>query len=139
MDKVPGIKKNLDFDPDDIGPAESDDPDAVVDNLPEEMIDDAWDTEVRSWAQLGLNPGQSITIDQFLFKSRLEVLIQMLVEQELIDMEEMNKRVRRYMLKTMIALRKEHQKAMLQAKLMEGVRPQSKSGMFLPPGMSPNG
>lgn len=134
MDKIPGIHKQPESDPDIPQDAESDDPGAIVDNLPDELFEDAWNAEVSSWMELGLNPGQNITIDQFLFKSRLEVLISILIEAGIIKPAEFNDQVRRYMLKTMIQLRREFGRQMLHAQLTQGVHmpSQAKPDMFLP-------
>lgn len=141
MEKIPGIHKQPE--PDIPQDAPSNSPKDIVANLTDEQLEDAWEAETSIWQQMGIHPGQNIQIDQFLFKSRLEVLIQILTELELIETESFNVRVQRYMLETMITIRRENEAAleqmrlqMLQAKLTEGINPK---GVFLPPGVRLDG
>jgi len=141
LDRIPGTPRK-DNDPDQNlrQDAESDDPATVVKNLSDELLDDAWDTEVQHWAELGIHPGQNISVDMFHLRSKFDIVLEIFLENGLIEEETFNNRVKRLMLTNMIELRKHHQKMMLQAKLMEGIRPPiPKPGMFLPPGVSPNG
>lgn len=134
MDRIPETNQNNQ--PDVPLDAESDNAMDIVNNLTDEQLDDAWEVEAKSWYELGLNPGQNISVDQFQLRSKSDIVTQMLIEAGLIDEEKFNDRVKRLMLANMIELRRQHQRQLLQAKLMEGVQmPTPKPGMFLPPGM----
>ena len=136
MAKIPGMNKNQQPE-DTLQDAASDDPMDIANNLSGELLDSAWEVEAKSWQELGLNPGANIVVDQFQLRSKSDVAIRMLIESGLIDEDEFNLRVKRLMLANMIELRKQFQRQMLQAKLMEGVHmPTPKPEMFLPPGMN---
>lgn len=142
LDKIPGIHKQPE--PEQFKDADSPSAEDIVNNLREDQMEAAWDAEVSSWMELGLNPGQSIQIDQFLFKSRLEVCISILKESGIIDEEAFDSRVRRFMLKTMIEIRKANEEnikqmrlQMLQAQLTQGIQPPA--DIFVPPGFKKDG
>lgn len=136
LGKIPETRKNIESDPDVPQDADSDDPKTIVDNLSDEQFDEAWDVEAKSWFDMGLNPAVNITPDLFQLKSKVDIILQVLVENELIKEEVFLNRMKRHMLVSMLELRREHESNMLRAKLMEGVQPAApKPGMFLPPGM----
>jgi hypothetical protein len=143
LDKIPGTPSQPP-DPEIPTDALSNEVDDIVDNISDDLLDEAFDAEASTWHQMGLNPGANIQIDQFLFKSRLEVLIKMLMDMGVIEAEPFHNHVKRYMLKTMMTLRRQNEKqleeirlSLLQAKLTEGIQPPK--DIFLPPGMKPNG
>lgn len=139
LDKIPGIRESSETDPDVPQDVSSTDVNDIVDNLTEDQISDAWNAEAQSWAELGISPGQNIVIDQFLFKSRLEVLIEVLTKAEIINQTEFNSLVRRYMLKQMISLRREFKSEMLKAQLTQGIQSPVPKGLFVPPGFKKDG
>jgi hypothetical protein len=130
LDKIPGIKKNetsaIDNSEESVR--------ARIDALDSEQLEIAWDAEVHSWVELGFHPAVAIQADQFLLKSRIDILLGMLIEAGILNQQEYDEKVRRHMLTTMVVLRLEHKRNMLQAKLTEGINQQGTPAVIMPPG-----